>query len=79
MAIIALSPVNIEQVTDASQLARWGMGNFLSPALGNYSSPTVQVSQPIYRGYISGNYVYSTGTPPGGGAINIVVVGYTVV
>ncbi|MFA6049666.1 MAG: hypothetical protein WC761_00445 [Candidatus Paceibacterota bacterium] len=30
----------------------------------------------IYRGRLAGNYVYSTGTPPGGGATDIVIIGY---
>lgn len=30
----------------------------------------------IYRGRLGANYVYSTGTPPGGGATDIVIIGY---
>lgn len=34
------------------------------------------VSQPIYRGKLGGEYVYSLGSPPGG-ASDIIIVGYT--
>ena len=34
------------------------------------------VSQPIYRGKLGGEYVYSIGSPPGG-ASDIIIVGYT--
>ena len=32
--------------------------------------------QAVYRGLLASAYVYSTGSPPGGGATNIVIVGY---
>jgi hypothetical protein len=31
-------------------------------------------SRPLYRGFLSGSYVYSVGSPPGGGATDIVIV-----
>ena len=40
-------------------------------------SGSVSTVQYIYRGRLAGNYVYSTGSPPGGGATDIVVIGQT--
>lgn len=34
-------------------------------------------SRPIYRGILAGSYVYSIGSPPGGGATFITIIGYT--
>jgi hypothetical protein len=31
--------------------------------------------QPVFRGKLGSNYVYSVGTPPGGGAVDIAIVG----
>lgn len=31
-------------------------------------------SRPLYRGRLSGSFVYSVGSPPGGGATDIVIV-----
>jgi hypothetical protein len=36
---------------------------------------TGTTSVPIYRGFLAGNYVYQTGSPPGG-ATDITIVGY---
>lgn len=33
--------------------------------------------RPIYRGVVGGTYVYSIGSPPGGGATFITIIGYT--
>ena len=34
------------------------------------------IIQPIYRGKLGGEYVYSLGSPPGG-ASDIIIIGYT--
>lgn len=36
---------------------------------------TGTTTSPIYRGFLGGNYVYQTGSPPGG-ATDITIVGY---
>jgi len=36
---------------------------------------SVQTTQFVYRGRIGATYVYSIGSPPGGGAVDIVIVG----
>ena len=43
----------------------WSDKDFRPPEANNF----------IYRGRLAGVYVYSTGSPPGGGATDIVIIG----
>jgi len=56
------------------------LGTFTSPSSYTVSCTTTvagsTASQPIFRGFLAGSYVYATGAPPGG-ATDIVVIGYT--
>lgn len=78
MAVISIDTVLTEPTigpqTTQSIAGRWGRGDF---ALGDLNKIIVATGrQYIYRGLIGGNYVYSTGSPPGG-ATDIVIVGRT--
>ena len=55
----------------------YGRGNTLANDLNLIGTTGVpDVSQPIYRGKLGGEYIYSLGSPPGG-ASDIVIIGYT--
>jgi hypothetical protein len=64
--------------------ASWNMGTLLSfnsisiytfiPFVFTTSSGSVAL-QSVYRGKLGANYVYAVGSPPGGGAVDIAIVG----
>jgi hypothetical protein len=45
--------------------------DFCSGSTGGVAGPKA-----LYRGFLLGEYVYSLGSPPGGGATDIIFVGY---
>lgn len=76
----ATIPINTVPVTNntANVFGGYGKGDILANDLNLIGTTGVpDVSQPIYRGLVGSVYVYSIGSPPGGGAIDIVIIGYT--
>jgi len=61
-------------------IASWNMGSMSSSVqvkIFGFTNPFSAVGpQAVYRGRIGTAYVYSIGSPPGGGAIEIAIVGY---
>lgn len=81
----SLSVANVAPAVSSSaetRFARWGRGQFLLGDLGNINTTTIITGSggtalvPVFRGKIGATYVYSTGTPPGGGATDIVIIDY---
>lgn len=64
-------------------IASWRMGSLTSAfqvSMFGLSSPFLSGSsavatQTVYRGKVGTAFVYSVGTPPGGGAVDIAIVG----
>lgn len=63
----------MEEPTPSFQLPRIVTQTIPGGYLGG-GGGTVVTNQLIYRGVLNGNYVYNTGSPPGG-AINVVILG----
>jgi len=65
--------------TDASNsYGAYGRGDTLANDLNLIGITGVpDVSRPIYRGLVGSVYVYSLDSPPGGGATDIIIIGYT--
>jgi len=69
--------------TAAFTIASWNMGayisnfqlKFFSLSTPFLSSGGAVATQTVYRGKVGTAYVYSVGSPPGGGAVDIVIVG----
>lgn len=74
MAVISVDTILAEPNITTANAGRWGRGDFMLNDLGKIIVPTGR--QYIYRGNVGGNYVYSTGSPPGG-ATDVVIVGRT--
>jgi len=64
-------------VTDtANSYGAYGRGDTLANDLNEIGTVTIGTPlQPVYRGFLSGQYVYSVGTPPPG-ASDVIIVGY---
>lgn len=52
-------------------------GSLLVQNAGESTTVVQGQLRPIYRGILAGSYVYSIGSPPGGGATFITIIGYT--
>jgi hypothetical protein len=76
MAVISLNASEVQNVGSPDTVSRWGRGDFLRGDLKSEVSSGAGIREYIYRGELSGNYIYSTGSPPVG-ADNIVIVGRT--
>jgi hypothetical protein len=65
-------------------IASWNMGTCISSfqvKLFSLSAPflsssTSSTTQAVYRGKVGSTYVFNVGSPPGGGATDIAIVGY---
>lgn len=81
LSLAVVSPTTPQSANNVAAL--WNRGGIacvdLSP-VGAVSIVVVAGSgttlQAVFRGLLGAAYVYATGSPPGGGATNIVIIGY---
>lgn len=80
LSLAVVSPTTPQGANNVAAL--WNRGGIAGVDLSPIGSTSVVVvntgttTQAVYRGLVGAAYVYATGSPPGGGATNIVITGY---